>query len=201
MELLINKLVSSIVQIIIFAIIPFLWWIVTARKKQKFVEWIGIKKITGGKKTIISIVIISVAFLLLGAFILYVLKDVEMATSDFEGLGAVSIPAIFVYAILNTSFPEEILFRGFLLKRLSNKFGFVVANIIQSIIFGLMHGVMFISITGIVKAIVIIVFTTAVAWSMGFVNEKNADGSILPSWIIHAVANIFSALCAAFSVF
>lgn len=201
MELLINKLVSSIVQIIIFAIIPFLWWIVTARKKQKFVEWIGIKKITGGKKTIISIVIISVAFLLLGAFTLYVLKDVEMATSDFEGLGAVSIPAIFVYAILNTSFPEEILFRGFLLKRLSNKFGFVVANIIQSIIFGLMHGVMFISITGIVKAIVIIVFTTAVAWSMGFVNEKNADGSILPSWIIHAVANIFSALCAAFSVF
>ena len=201
MELFINKLVSSIVQIIIFAIIPFLWWIVTARKKQKFVEWIGIKKITGGKKTIISIVIISVAFLLLGAFTLYVLKDVEMATSDFEGLGAVSIPAIFVYAILNTSFPEEILFRGFLLKRLSNKFGFVVANIIQSIIFGLMHGVMFISIIGIVKAIVIIVFTTAVAWSMGFVNEKNADGSILPSWIIHAVANIFSALCAAFSVF
>lgn len=201
MELLINKLVSSIVQIIIFAIIPFLWWIVTARKKQKFVEWIGIKKITGGKKTIISIVIISVAFLLLGAFTLYVLKDVEMATSDFEGLGAVSIPAIFVYAILNTSFPEEILFRGFLLKRLSNRFGFVVANIIQSIIFGLMHGVVFISITGIVKAIVIIVFTTAVAWSMGFVNEKNADGSILPSWIIHAVANIFSALCAAFSVF
>lgn len=201
MELFINKLLSSVIQIILFAVVPFLWWMITARKKQNFFEWIGLKKISGGKKTIVSIVIVSVAFLLLGAFTLYILKDIEMATSDFAGVGAAAVPAIFVYAVLNTSFPEELLFRGFLLKRLSNKLGFGISNTIQSIIFGLMHGAMFFSITGVVKAIIIIVFTAAIAWFMGYINEKNANGSIVPSWIIHAIANIFSATCAAFSVF
>lgn len=201
MELFIIKIVSSIVQIILFAFIPFLWWIITARKKQKFFEWIGLKRVDGGKKTAISIIIVSVAYTVLGALLLYIIKDVETATSDFAGLGTIALPAIIVYAVLNTSFPEELLFRGFLLKRLSNKFGFGAANAIQAILFGLMHGVMFISITGVVKAIVIIIFTASIAWCMEFVNEKNANGSILPSWIIHAVSNIFSAVCAAFSVF
>jgi hypothetical protein len=61
---------------------------------------------------------------LLAAFILYTVKDIETATSDFAGLGVVAIPAIFVYAVFNTSFPEELLFRGFLLKRLSFLMGY-----------------------------------------------------------------------------
>lgn len=201
MELLINKIIGSIMQIILFALIPFVCWLVTARKKQKFTEWIGLKKIEWGKKTALSIVIVSVAFLLLGAFTLYALKGVETATSEFAGLGAAAIPAIIVYAVFNTSFPEELLFRGFLLKRFSDKFGFTVANTIQAILFGFMHGVMFFSVVGMVKAIIIIVFTAAIAWFMGYINEKQANGSMIPGWIIHALANIFSGVCAAFSIF
>ena len=70
-------------------------------------------------------------FVILGTFDLYMLKDVQLATSKFSGLGVKAIPAVIVYAVFNTSMPEEILFRGFLLKRLSNKFGFTVSNIIQ----------------------------------------------------------------------
>jgi hypothetical protein len=36
---------------------------------------------------------------------------------------------------------------------------------------------------------------------MGYVNEKKAGGSIIPGWCIHAIANIFSGACAAFSLF
>lgn len=201
MELFINKVVTSVVQIILFSLVPFVWWIITARKKCKFTQWIGLKKIEGGKKTALAIVLVSFAFILIGAFTLFVLKDVEMATSDFKGLGVAAIPAILVYAIFNTSLPEEILFRGFLLKRISNKFGFVSANIIQSILFGLMHGVMFFKYVGILKAILIIVFTMVIAWFMGYINEKKSNGSIIPGWIIHALSNIFSGLCAAFSIF
>lgn len=201
MDLFIQKLINSIIQIILFTLIPFIWWLVTARKKEKFTAWIGLKKPEGGKKTVAATAFVTVAFLLLGAFTLYILRDIETATSEFVGLGAQAIPGILVYAILNTSFPEELLFRGFLLKRMSNKFGFSTANIIQAILFGFMHGAMFISITGIVKAIIIIAFTSAIAWCMGYINEKNANGSIIPSWTIHAISNIFSAVCAAFSVF
>ena len=33
------------------------------------------------------------------------------------------------------------------------------------------------------------------------VNEKKAEGSLIPGWCIHAAANIFSGLCAAFIIF
>lgn len=200
MNLFINKIVSSILQIILFAIIPFIWWLVTARKQQKFTEWIGLKKIEGGKKTLTAIILISVAFLFSGVLALYATKGIETATSEFAGLGVVAIPAIVVYATFNTAFPEELLFRGFLLKRLANKFGFNIANLTQALLFGLLHGVMFFSLVGVIKAILIIVFTGAIAWFMGYINEKNSNGSIIPSWIIHTISNLFSGICAAFSI-
>lgn len=200
MSLLISKILNSLIQIILFAIIPFIWWLVSARKEVKFSEWIGLKKIEGGKKTVVAIIITAFAFLLLGAVTLYFLQGVETATSEFAGLGAKAIPAIIIYAVFNTSFPEELVFRGFLLKRIASKFGFNVANWIQALLFGLMHGVMFISVTGVLKAVLIILFTSAIAWFMGNINEKKSNGSILPSWIIHAVSNIFSGICAAFSI-
>lgn len=200
MNLFINKIVSSILQIILFAIIPYIWWLVTARKQQKIAEWIGLKKIVGGKKTLTAIILVSVAFLFSGALTLYAIRGAETATSEFAGLGVVAIPAIVVYATFNTAFPEELLFRGFLLKRLANKFGFNIANLTQALLFGLLHGVMFFSLVGVLKAILIIVVTGTVAWFMGYINEKNSNGSIVPSWIIHTISNLFSGICAAFSI-
>jgi len=176
------------------------WWLATARKKQTFAEWIGLKRITGGRKTLTAIIIAIIAFLLSGAFTLYAIKDIETAASEFTGLGAAAIPAIVIYAALNTAFPEELLFRGFILKRLANKFGFVTANIIQALLFGLLHGVLFFSLAGTLKKVLIILFTGVIAWFMGYINEKCSNGSIIPSWIIHTVSNLFSGICAAFLI-
>ena len=202
MELAISKLISSIVQIILFSLIPFIWWLITARKECGFFKWIGLKKPKSeNHKTLAWIAGVSVAFLILSVVILYFLKGVETATSEFSGLGASAIPAILIYAILNTALSEEILFRGFLLKRISNKFGFAAGNIVQAVLFGLLHGIMFFSAVGAVKALIVIVFTGGIGWCMGYTNEKASDGSILPSWCIHAIANIFSGLCSAFVLF
>jgi membrane protease YdiL (CAAX protease family) len=203
MELFIQYIISSVVQIILFTLLPFIWWLITARKKSSFFEWIGLKKMTGTKenKTFLYIIGTAVAFTVLAVFMLMMSAGVEMATSDFAGLGAAAIPAILIYAVFNTSLPEEIIFRGFLLKRISSRFGFAAGNLIQSLIFGLMHGVMFFSSMGFVKAAIVTVFTGAIAWSMGYINEKKAGGSIIPGWMIHAFANIFSGLCTAFLIF
>ena len=201
MELFVSKVVSSVVEILLFSAIPFIWWLITARKKQGFGKWIGLKKTAGGMKTVVMTIVVIVAFLLLGAYSLWIVKGIETATSDFSGLGFAAIPAILVYAAFNTALPEEILFRGFLLKRMQNKLRFPVANGIQALLFGLLHAVMFFNLVGAVKAVIILAFTTVIAWFMGYVNEKNADGSILPSWIIHMIANIFSGVCAAFLIF
>jgi membrane protease YdiL (CAAX protease family) len=200
MDLLVTKVVSSVVQIILFALIPFIWWLVTARKKMNFFKWIGLKK-PDSAKFIPWTIGISGAFILVSVFMLTSLKGIEMATSDFNGLGISALPAILVYAVFNTALPEEILFRGFLLKRTANKAGFAEANIFQALIFGIIHGAMFFSLVGPVKAILIILFTGIIGWFMGFINEKISGGSIIPSWIIHAIANIFSGLCSAFLLF
>lgn len=201
MQLLMNKMVSAMAQVILFSLIPFVWWLITARKEQKFSQWMGLKKVTGDKKTAAAIVIVTIGFLLCGVYTLYTLKDVETATSEFTGLGAAAIPAILVYAIFNTALSEELFFRGFLLKRMQNKFGFAVACTVQAVLFGLLHGAMFISLLGIVKAVLIISLTAIFAGGMGYINEKKANGSILPSWLVHAISNIFSGLCAAFMIF
>lgn len=202
MDLLMKKLTNSIIQIIIFSIIPFLWWLITSRKKMNFFEWIGLKKVNNIKENKLFAWIFSVLvlFLIISVFILYSLKNVNIASSEFTGLGIKSLPSILIYAIFNTSLPEEILFRGFLLKRIGNKFGFIVSNGIQSLLFGCIHGIMFFSAVGILKSIVITLFTGMIGWIIGYINEKKANGSILTGWGIHAFANTFSGICYAFQL-
>lgn len=197
----VNRIINSIVEIVLVSLIPFIWWLVTARKKESFFKWIGIKGIEKEHRQAVikNTLFITLVFMLVSVFTLYILKDTETATSEFKGLGIGALLPALIYAVFNTSFPEEIFFRGFLLKRLSYKLGYNIANLIQSIVFGLLHGVMFFSLVGVIKAIIIVLFTSAVAFSMGYVNEKKAQGSILPSWFIHAVSNIFASIIAMFS--
>ncbi len=203
MNLFISKIVSSILEIIIFSLVPFIVWLIRARKETGFLNWIGLKKIRSAerKQIIWGILGIEVAFLVLSVFMLFSLRGVETAASDFAGLGAGALGAILVYAIFNTALPEEILFRGFLLKRLSGRCGFWSAAVFQAVIFGIIHGGMFFSLVGFGKAFIITVFTGAIGLAIGILNEKAADGSILPGICIHALANIFSGICSAFMLF
>lgn len=200
--ILINKIISSIMQIILFSFIPLIWWLVIDRKKESFLKWIGLKKIKkeSKKKLIISILLISISYILVSFVTIYSTKDIETATSEFNGMRLSALFPALVYAIFNTSLPEEILFRGFLLKRIASKFGYLTANVIQSVIFGLLHGIMFFKAAGVIKTIIIIFLTGLIAFVMGYINEKKANGSILPSWFIHALSNIFASIVAMFSL-
>lgn len=200
MDLFVNKMMSSIVQIILFAAIPFIWWCITARKKQSFWNWIGLKRMEDASKAFAWMIGVTLAFIFSGAFTLYLLKGTETAISEFAGLGTQAIMPILAYAIFNTALPEELLFRGFLLKRLESKVGFVVGNALQAALFGLLHGIMFFPLVGAMKAILVIALTGLIAWFMGYINERKAGGSIFPSWMIHAISNIFSGICSAFLI-
>ena len=124
----------------------------------------------------------------------------QTATADFSGKGIGALPAILAYAILGTALPEEIFFRGFLLKRMQGKLGFLGANLVQSLLFGLIHALMFIQLTGYLKAFAILVFISLIAYVFGAINEIKASGSILPSVFIHALANTVVGLLFAFSL-
>ena len=200
MTLAINKIINSLLEIILFSLLPFLFWYFSARKQERFTDWIGLKKIKGAKKTALAIIIVTTFYLLISLILLNSLKNIENATTEFQGLRFAALPAIFIYAVFNTSFPEEILFRGFILKRLANKLGFTKANFIQGLLFGILHGVMFFPLVGNLKSILIILMTGFIALAMGYINEKLSGGSIIPSWIIHAISNLIAGLYAAFYI-
>ncbi len=203
MELIYDNLIQGASRILSFSIIPFIWWFRSARKSHNFLQWIGLKKIDRGENTKTAMWVLGIALISMVAsfFIINLMQGSHMAVFEFWGRGINALPVILIYSIFTTSLPEEIFFRGFLLKRLSDRFGFAAGNIIQSILFGLARGIFFLPDAGTVKTVNTIVLISAIGGLMGYVNEQKAYGSILPSWCIHAVANIYAGICSAFLLY
>jgi len=190
----ISELVGAIAQVLFFSVVPFIWWLITARKKESFFKWIGFRKITHKGNVIVTIAISVAVFLLYGFAISYFTNlfsgAITSAGNQFAGKGASFIPHAVVYGFIKTGLSEEILFRGFLLKRIAGRFGFVAGNIIQSLAFGLLHGIPFGVTSGnVLVAIIFTVLPGAIGFYMGWVNEKKCGGSIVPSWLMHGITN------------
>jgi len=200
MDLFLNKLLGSVIEIAVFLIIPVLWWLITTKRKENFFYWIGLRKTNNNRNIVVLIIIGIIAFCGVGFFLLYMVKGMEIAASEFSGLSYGGLPAAVIYAFLGTGLPEELIFRGFLLKRLSNKFGFIAGNSVQGLLFGLLHGVLMFSVFGIIKTALVVIFVTVIALYIGFINERRANGSIIPGWIIHGASNTFSSIMSLFSI-
>ena len=198
---LVQQMLNALIQMALFAFLPFVWWLIRARRKSPFLEWIGLKplKDTGSRKIWLWILLGSLFFWVLSFLLVYsAVKNLDTATSNFSGLGFQALPAILIYGLFQTALSEELLFRGFLLKRLASRLSFVVANTIQAALFGLIHGLMFITILSWHQTLLIILCTGGIAAYLGFVNERKSDGSILPSWIMHALINVVTGSLSAF---
>lgn len=199
-----QDLITAVLQVLVFSLIPFIWWLITARKEMNFFHWIGLKKprIENPRNFILALVLYFagslVLFWLLKVFLAELAGNESVAANRFAGMGLSGLAPALIYAFIQTGLAEEILFRGFLGKRLGNKFGFNAGNIIQALLFGLMHGVLFFAIVGPVKALIIILITGFVGWTLGYINEKQAGGSIVPSWLLHGLSNLISALAVMF---
>lgn len=202
MTLFISKLMSGILELLIVSFLPFITWVIWSRKKVGFFDWIGLKKVESQKKRqlLLTILGISLLFLLFSIVVFSWFDSSKTATADFSGKGIGALPAILVYAFLGTALPEEIFFRGFLLKRLQGKLGFLGANLVQSLLFGLIHALMFIQLIGDLKAMAIFAFISLIAFVLGAINEQQANGSILPSVLTHTLSNTITGLLFALSL-
>lgn len=194
-----QTVLNGIVQVLMFSLIPYIWWFISASKKESLSSWLGIKKpvFENTKKGILSIVVVFAALLCLGELAILVRGPMETADSQFKGMGAWAVPSVLAYAFIQTAMSEEILFRGFLFKRLKSKFGFTVGNAIQAVIFGLIHLLMVWGDTSFLSGLMIVVYPTVVAVTLAYVNEKLANGSILPGWILHGLLNTVQGIMAA----
>ncbi len=201
---MVNLLISALIQVALFSLVPVIVWLVmrkTAKTEEGFFSWIGLKPIQTGSVVwfwLLFFAIFAGVCLIAVIVIPLIMRESTSATTQFKGEGTSAIPGILIYAVIQTGLSEEILFRGFIGKRCIARLGFTVGNLIQAALFGLMHGTLFLLVLDAPRALALTLITGAIGWIEGWINEKKAGGSIIPSWIFHSLTNIASGLGAAF---
>ncbi len=191
MNTFITELLSSVVPVLLFSLIPFIVWLLTARKKESFFSWIGFKKVTSDKKECakyaIGAIIISD---LVGIIVYKFFLNADWNRSTSAGMGIAGLPSAILNSYIHTALSEEILFRGFIQKRLQRIFSFKVATAIQAVLFGFAHIVLLLDKINFVEGLALVIFPIIPGILMAYVNEKKADGSIIPGWLMHGTMNI-----------
>lgn len=198
----INLFINSMIQLVLFSALPFIWWSVKKRKKISFFSWIGLKKpiIQDEQKYGLTVLIILFLFLSICFMMPKIVDSLDTATSQFAGQGISGFLPALIYSFLQTGLSEEIFFRGFLLRIFVDAFGFNVGNFIQGLLFGVLHGVLFFSILDISRLLIVVFITGATGLLMGWINEKQSGGSIVSSWLLHGLANLIASIIAMFNL-
>lgn len=209
-ELLMDSVSTIIGNMVIFLIIPFIWWLMRYRKKVSFFKWVGLikPKLVCNWKWIIVFGVAYCFFYLFDVTIFMSDKDLELlqtsediSSNMYAGLGLVAVIPALLKTFIANGFCEEVLFRGFISKRLCNKFGKIPGVIIQGVLFGLMHNAIYM-IGGLEISfgyhIVLFIFTGMGGLLLGLLDEKIYNGSIIPSIFLHGLGNFIQNLLVMF---
>lgn len=179
---------SAVMQVIVFSMVPFLWWLFRHRKDTSFFKWVGLHK---PKKSTCARKVLLVIIGYFGVWIVssYLSQDIS---SNFEGLGVAAIVPSFLVCFIQNGLCEEILFRGFIGKRFISKFGTTSGIWLQAILFGLMHIVLALMVEEPLNISLVtsyFILPTIGGWMLGYIDEKIYNGSIIPSVLLHGVVN------------
>ena len=195
-----TELINAVLQVLVFSLIPFVVYLITQKKAKGFLGYIGLKKSTTRANllailTSILFLIPAVGLTLFNDEFREVMMDPNTMTGKFRqmGFGINSVVILLAAAIFKTALAEEIFFRGFVAKRLMSWLGYQWGNIAQALIFGALHVLIFLAInSNLLFLVSIMVFATLGAYISAYLNEKLANGSIIPGWISHGLANVIS---------
>lgn len=209
MNQLVNEFISTIIQVALFTFIPFIFFLFRKDKNITFLNYIGLFKPT--TKSVSYVLLASILFLISGLGMVFLDESIQQAVFSppsvtgilrTMGLSGTSIIILLIVAIFKTALAEEILFRGFIAKQLTNKLGLKMGNLIQAIIFGVLHLLLFWALTQTTFIFLLFsfLFSFVAGWTIGYIKEKYANGSIIPGWMAHAIGNTLSYIIIAFAI-
>lgn len=200
--LLINQLISACLQLGLVICLTLFWYLLSHHKFRDYLTWLGLRQ--AGTVPWNPILVIFLTYFIVGSLPyswLYhtgkmVLSDSRSQSFDQQGWSWQFILLVFIWSVFQTALSEEIFFRGFLGKRLMAKFGFRLGNSIQALSFASLHILALVK-ESILAALLIFILTAAIAYALGWLMAKKAEGSILYGWLIHSLIN----LCSSFLIF
>lgn len=195
--ILVNAIISALLQVLVFTAIPFFVYLIGYRRARGFFNYIGLYK--PERRTMLYATLLAVAFVLPVLLLLFFSPSIrEVVTAPNTvigrlrsyGFSSVTVALLAFKALAQTSLSEEILFRGFVAKRLISWLGFTGGNLLQALLFGLVHLLLFVGQEfSFPIAAGIVLFSGLGGWTSGYLNERVGNGSILPSWWMHGITN------------
>lgn len=211
LELTISSVKTAVANTVVFAFIPLIWWFIKHRKEVGFFKWIGLYK-PQLKSKIWVLALFAVLYYFFYNFDFTKLVNPEtlkliensssVAANVFAGIGAMAILPALIENFIANGLAEEILYRGFLCKRFCEKLGTGKGIILQAVLFGLMHNIIYIIAglnVGLWYHTLTFIFTGTGALLLGYLNEKIFNGSILPSILLHGTGNFITSMLVAFA--
>ena len=211
MQLIISSITTTIINLIVFSILPIIWWFFRHRKEEGFFRWIGFfKPQLNSKLWVLFLFAIIYYFFYNFDFtqfvdsktLAYIENSSSVSANSFAGIGAVAILPALIENFIANGVAEEILYRGFLCKRLCKKAGVVKGIILQAVLFGLMHNILYVLAgldVGLWYHTLTFIFTGIGALLLGWLNEKIYNGSIIPSILLHGAGNFIASMLVAFA--
>ncbi|MCL2616461.1 MAG: CPBP family intramembrane metalloprotease [Defluviitaleaceae bacterium] len=192
----INLINSALFTTFLLLGIPYVWWYGTARGSCTFFVWVGLKKVSTVRDRgfvipfVLTLIYVGIFYMFLGNYIMYQMfpEAFGVRVSSPDGLSAwMRVWIWIIRPLFLTGFLEEVGFRGVIGKRLISRYGFVVGNTAQAVMFGLVHNFMGLGMIGAAFYFISLVFF---GWVAGYITEKKAGGSIVPAVVLHAVASL-----------
>ena len=196
---MLQEAINTAVQLAVVLIIAGIVWLIWGRKAGGFARFIGLIAPTPRAMLWALVATLVLIPATIGLFLTPALHDVATGPNTVigafraRGLSAETAGLIVLVAFVKTALTEEILFRGVIAKRLIAWLGFQAGNLIQAMLFGSVHMLVFAGPHGAPfeagLAATFFAVTASGGWVMGFLNERFGNGSIAPSWLLHGLAN------------
>ena len=197
---MLNEFIGAVLQVLMFMLIPFIVYLIKHKGVKGFFNYIGLKKSTPKANLLAILTCLLFAappliLTLVNPDFRTIMFDPNSITGKFRqmGFGTGSIIILLLIALFKTSLSEELFFRGFVAKRLIAGLGFLRGNVMQAFIFGIIHTILFSFTTRDPLFLVVIFLIPSIgAYVSVILNEKMANGSIIPGWIAHGLANVLA---------
>lgn len=197
---LVNAVLSALLNLVLLAGIPFLFYFAFHRwrRKRRLAEIAG----RAGLRPVVdpffgycaAFAAVVVAALLIWAPPLEPFVREGSPQREFVGLGlgGPAIAMALLYGVVKTGFAEEFLFRGLIAGSLGRRLSLPWANVLQALIFLLPHFLV-LSVMPEMWGLLLLVFAGAlfVGWA------RIKSGSILGPWLAHAAVNVTMCLSVA----
>lgn len=194
---LLSQLASSLIQVVLFALVGLVPFLFYYRKKYTLAEFFGLVPLPSGwGKSMVKMVLAMLPHFALNIYLLSTLDPLVTgglrAQSFLEsGWSLSTILIILLQALVQTSFTEEFTFRGYLINFFKRNGHFKLGNVFQAVLFALIH---LPTVGGfpIFIQVWLVAALTLMSLVWGHVIHNELEGSVLLAWGLHGVTNVVS---------